>query len=59
MRGVINDLPSVVGFINGTSHRIYKPGIDQASFYSGHRKAHVIHTQIIVDVRFKIRYIHD
>ena len=46
------------GAIDGTSHRIYKPQTEpQEEFYSGHRRYHSMHTQVIVDNIKKIRLI--
>ena len=53
-------LPGVVGAIDGTSHEIYVPNnIDERkSTYSGHRKYHCIHTQIVIDSARNIRHVH-
>ncbi|KAK3100045.1 hypothetical protein FSP39_013878 [Pinctada imbricata] len=39
------EMPHVVGAIDGTSHEILVPEIDQQLFYSGHRHFHCFHTQ--------------
>ena len=50
------ELPGVVGVIDGTSHEILAPAPHiQRRFYSGHRKYHCIHTQIIIDNK---NYVH-
>ena len=55
MRETCAKLPSAVGAIDGTSHRIYRPEVEpQELYYSGHRHFHCIHTQ--VDVHGTIRY---
>lgn len=52
-------LDGVVGYIDGTSHEISIPEVEpQRLFYSGHRKFHCIHTQVVADVHRRIRYIH-
>ena len=51
------ELPGVVGIIDGTSHEIQPPRDNQRAFYSGCRKYHFIHTQIICDNNLNIRYI--
>ena len=46
-----------MGPIDGTSREIYRPRTEpQHLFYSGHRKYHAIHSQVIVDTYGKIRY---
>ena len=45
-----------VGAIDGTSHEIYRPNVNQQQ-YSGHRYFHCLHTQVIVDNTGKIVYI--
>ena len=43
------EMANVVGMINGTSHEILVPlNEPQQDFYSGHRKYHCIHTQVVV-----------
>ena len=54
MRETWAKLPSAVGAIDGTSHRIYRPEVEH---YSGHRHFHCIHTHVVVDVHGTIRYI--
>ena len=50
-------IPKVVGAIDRTSHEIYRPSTKtQHLFYSGHRKYHAKHSQVIVDTYGKIRY---
>ena len=46
-----------VGAIDGTSHEINRPVNNQGLFYSGHRRSHCIHTQIVVDNTGRIRHI--
>lgn len=59
MDGQLEFLDGVVGYIDGTSHEIYVPQVEpQRMFYSGHRKYHCMHTQVISDVNNRIRYIH-
>lgn len=59
MRNDWEELEGVVGCIDGTSHEIAIPGVEpQRLFYSGHRKYHCLHTQVIIDNSHKIRYIH-
>ena len=40
------EMPYVVGAIDGTSHRILIPQVNQQLFYSGHRTCHCVHTQV-------------
>ena len=48
LRGNWPEMPAVVGRIDGTSHEILMPMVDnQAEFYSGHRKYHCFHIQIL------------
>ena len=55
---ILTAVPSAVGVIDGTSHRIYRPEVEpQELYYSGHRQFHCIHTQVVVDVHLTIRYI--
>ncbi|XP_061179072.1 uncharacterized protein LOC133187673 [Saccostrea echinata] len=59
MRGRWDNMQNVVGAIDGTSHEIYIPQTEpQQEFYSGHRKYHCIHTQVIIDNEKSIRYVH-
>ena len=51
------DLPGVVGAIDGTSHKIQKPLENQRKFYSGCRKYHCVHSQILIDSELNIRYV--
>ena len=47
-RGKWPEMPNVVGMIDETSHEIEVPMNEpQQDFYSGHRKYHCIHTQVI------------
>ena len=56
--GKWRDMPLVVGMIDATSHRIYKPKTERETlYYSGHRHFHCVHTQIIVDNNGVLRYI--
>lgn len=56
--GKWHDMPSVVGMIDATSHRIYRPKTERETlYYSGHRHFHCVHTQIIVDNNGVLRYI--
>lgn len=57
MRGTWAGLRNAVGCIDGTSHEIFIPTVSQRYFYSGHRKYHWLHTQIIIDAKKKIRYV--
>jgi hypothetical protein len=58
MRDEWPELPGAVGVIDGTSHKIYRPGHNiQARFYSGHRHIHCVHTQIVIDNKKQIRHI--
>ena len=51
-------MPLVVGMIDATSNRIYKPKTERETlYYSGHRHFHCVHTQIIVDNNGVLRYI--
>ena len=51
------DIKVAVGAIDGTSHKIYRPGIEpQEQYYSGHRCYHAIHTQVVVDTKGIIRH---
>ena len=52
------DMASVVGMIDATSHRIYKPMAERVSlYYSGHRHFHYVLTQVVVDNNGVLRYI--
>lgn len=48
-------MPNVVGAIDGTSHEILIPGVQQQLYYSGHRKFHCLHTQVNLNLHLKIR----
>ena len=51
-------LPSAVGAIDDSSHRIYRLEVEpQELYYSGHRHFHCIHTRVVVDVHGTIPYI--
>ena len=57
MKETWGKIANAVGAIDGTSHEIYRPSTEpQHLFYSGHRKYHAIHSQVIVDTYGKIRY---
>ena len=57
-RGDWEGLYPAVGAIDGTSHQIFKPMTDpQQLFYSGYRKYHAIHTQIVADTDGNICFI--
>lgn len=48
-------LPEAVGEINGTSNRIYIPSTEpQRLYYSGHRRYHCVHTQIVIDAKLNM-----
>ena len=54
-----HEIPRFVGVIDGTSHEILAPAPHiQRRFYSGHRKYHCIHTQIIIDNEKNIGNVH-
>ncbi|KAL4232432.1 hypothetical protein ACF0H5_007125 [Mactra antiquata] len=58
LKGIWDKLPMAVGAIDGTSHRIYRPEVEsQYLYYSGHRRYHCIHTQVITDANGIIRYV--
>ena len=58
MKHTWKNLECAVGAIDGTSHEICRPSNEpQQLFYSGHRKYHSIHSQVIVDNCGQIRYI--
>ena len=57
MRHNWNSLIGVVGCIDGTSHEIQIPHSNQRNFYSGHRRYHCVHTQIIIDNSLRIRFL--
>ena len=58
MRGRWRNIPEVVGCINGTSHEIYRPNNEiQQMYYSGHRRFHCIHTQVVIDNELRIRHV--
>ena len=58
MRHLWAGLPGVVGAIDGTSTKIYRPQTEpQRLYYSGHRKYHAIHTQVIIDSFGIIRHV--
>jgi hypothetical protein len=46
-----------VGAIDGTSHEIYRPKINQQQYFSGHRHYHCLHSQIVIDNTGKIRHV--
>ena len=51
-------MASVVGMIDATSHRTYKPMAERESlYYSGHRHFHYVLTQVVVDNNGVLRYI--
>lgn len=53
-----DELPCVVGAIDATSHEIYIPENEpQRLYYSGHRKYHCMHTQIVIDNHKNIRLV--
>ncbi|CAG2212839.1 unnamed protein product [Mytilus edulis] len=53
------EMPNVLGCIDGTSHEILVPQTEpQEEFYSGHRKFHCIHTQVVIDNEKNICHIH-
>ena len=58
MYGKWEKLPYAIAAIDGTSHYINRPEKNQELYYSGHRNAHCVHTQIIIDNNRRIRYIH-
>ena len=48
LRGNWPEMPAVVGCIDGASHEILMPMVEnQAEFYSGHGKYHCYHTQVL------------
>ena len=50
LRGNWPSFPDAVGCIDGTPHKIYRPQVEpQRDFYSGHRRYHLMNTQLIVD----------
>jgi len=57
MRGKWPELQDVVGCIDGTSHEIYRPCENQGLYFSGHRRYHCVHTQVVIDNELNIRYI--
>ena len=58
MRGRWRDMPLVVGMVDLTPHRIYKPLTERESlYYSGQRHFHCMHTQVVVDNYDVLRYI--
>ena len=58
MRGTWPKIPSAVGAIDGTSHRIYRPKVEpQELYYSGYRHSHCIHSQVVIDANGIIRYV--
>lgn len=58
MTGIFKDIPSAVGCIDGTSHRIYRPETeDQRQFYSGHRSYHCFHTVVVITATKHFAYI--
>ena len=51
-------IPSALGAIDGTSHRILRPrSDDQTSVYSGHRHYHCFHTIIIITADRNLAYV--
>ncbi|VDI80370.1 Hypothetical predicted protein [Mytilus galloprovincialis] len=57
--GKWSEMPNVLASIDGTSHEILIPSTEpQEEFYSGHRKYHCFHTQVIIDNEKNICYIH-
>lgn len=57
LRNNWTELPGVVGAIDGCSHEIQQPTEDQHVYYSGCRKFHCVHSQVIIDNELNIRYI--
>lgn len=56
--GYWDKIPCAVGSIDGTSHEIYRPGVEpQEPFYSGYRHYHTLHTQVIVDIEGVVVYV--
>ena len=49
MKGDWPELEDAVGCMDRTSHRINRPTKNLALFYTGHRRIHCIHTQVIID----------
>jgi len=58
MMGNWPEFPNVIGTIDSTPHRIYRPLTEpQRLYYSGHRHYHCMHTQIIIDNEGHIRFL--
>jgi hypothetical protein len=57
LRGNWPKISAAVGAIDGTSHEIYRPTEFQHQFYSGHRRYHCLHTQLVIDNSGRIRYL--
>jgi len=57
LRGNWPYMDVAVGAIDGTSHEIYKPKEHQEMYYSGHRKFHCLHSQVIIDNTGMIRHV--
>ena len=56
--GKWRDMPLVVGMIDDTSYRNYKPKTERETlYYSGHKHFHCVYTQIIVDNNGVLWYI--
>ena len=60
MKNTLEYFHNCVGYIDGTVHEIERPrdNLEQRVFYDGHHHYHNISTQVIVDVKKNIRYIH-
>ena len=57
-QGIWTKLSMAVGAIDGSSHRICRPEVEQQElYYLGHRHFHCIHTQVVSDAYGTIRYI--
>ena len=58
MTGKWSDMSSIIGMIDATSHRIYRPLTERETlYYSGHRHYHCVHTQVIIDRERVLRYV--
>lgn len=57
-RGHWDNLFPAVGAIDGTSHEVRRPlNEPQGHYYSGYRKFHAVHTQVIVDNEGIVRHV--
>ena len=50
--------PDAVGCIDGTSHLIYRPQVEnEPLYYSGHRHFYCLHMQVVIENNFYPRHV--